>query len=267
MLQEQPDDVQPIESPSAEPVTDLDTQPIPQQASPLPQTPQPIPQAGPPSQTPQPIILPDPQTVPQASQPVQEPRPITLSNPQPGASANRFDLRKISSGISQEWIQTTQEITAQWLYDLGGWIFGGLTITALLLLQVFILLSGFVDHATVVAGLAIAIALPFNLVGLGIVRYFYALNQTAEKARQALAQSSNLDAETLMKFTRASDAFSLEKRKVMDFSVSLALYLSGLFTLIGLSAALWRISWAATLLFLLACVGGAWLVWRVIQSS
>lgn len=240
MLQEQPDDVQPIESPPTEAVTDLDTQPIPQ--------------------TP-----PPPPVIPSSPQPV-SPQPITLPNPQPVAPANRFDMRKVSSALSQEWMQKSQEITAQWLYDLGGWVFGGLIVAALMILQDLISL-GFADRATLIAGLAIAIALPFNLAGLAIIRYFRDLNQVAEKARQALAQSPNLDAETLIKFTRDSEAFPPNKRSVMDSSVSLALYASVLFTTIGLASALWRISWAVTLLFLVACALGVWLVLRVIRSS
>jgi hypothetical protein len=236
MSQEQPDDMQPVASPQPGPVADLDDTQSVAPATPLPHTPQ----------------------------------PITLPSQQPVALTNRLDMRKISTGISavisQEWMQKTQEITAQWLYDLGGWIFGGLIIAALMLLQDLITL-GFADRATLIAGLANAIALPFNLAGLGIVRYFNDLNQTSEKARQALAQSPNLDAEALIKLTRESDAFPPEKHKVMDSSISLALYLSVLFTLIGLSSALWRISWVATLLFLIACVIGVLLVWRVIRSS
>lgn len=168
--------------------------------------------------------------------------------------------------LSADWMQKSEEITARWLYDLGGWIFGGLIVAALMLLQDLISL-GFTDRATLVAGLAIAIALPFNLAGLGVIRYFNALNQAVEEAKRVLGQSANLDAETLIQLTRDSDSFSPGKHRVMDSSVSLALYLSVLFTVIGLSSALWRISWVATVLFLIASVCGVLLVLRVIRSS
>jgi hypothetical protein len=164
------------------------------------------------------------------------------------------------------WMQKSQEITAQWLYDLGGWIFGGLIVVALMLLQDLISL-GFADRAALVAGLAISIALPFNLAGLGIIRYYNDLNRTTEQARLALGQNSNLDADTLIRLARESDAFPPDKHRVMDSSISWALYLSVLFTIIGLSAALWRISWVATLLFLVASVLGVLLVLRVVRSS
>jgi len=252
MSQEHSDETQPREQVHLESVTDLETQPIPQ--------------APPPPQTPQPIVLPEAQPAPQSrSNQGNEPQPITLSNPQP-VPQNRLDLRTISTGISLEWMEKSQKITAKWLYDLGGWIFGGLLIAALLILQVLILL-GFADRATLIAGLTIAIALPFNLAGLGVVRYFRSLHQAVAEARQALGQNTNLDAETLIQLTRDSEAFPPEKHKIMDSSVSLALYVSVLFTIIGLSSALWRISWAATLLFLIACVAGVLLVWRVVRSA
>lgn len=181
---------------------------------------------------------------------------------QPGlvAPQNRPDWRK----MSQSWMEKSQEITAKWLYDLGGWIFGGLIIAALMLLQDLISL-GAVDGAVVVAGLAIAIALPFNLAGLGIIRYFKDLGQATEEARSALAQNSNIDAETLTRLNIDSRALSPRKRKVMDTAVSLALYLSVFFTVIGLSSALWRISWVATFFFLIASVLGLLLVLRVLR--
>ncbi len=213
---------------------------------------------------PSPVPLVEPAGVP--GEPVMVPSPPPVA---PGESASVLlaqpagpDWRK----VSLEWMQKSQEITAKWLYGLGGWIFGGLIIVALMLLQDLISLS-FIDHASLVAGLAITIALPFNLAGLGIIRYFNDLNQAVEEARQTLGQSANLDAATLIKLTRDSEAFSPARHKVMDFTVSLALYISVLFTIIGLAAALWRISWAATLLFIIASVVSVVLVLRVIRYS
>jgi len=188
-------------------------------------------------------------------------QPLTAS-PGLASAPGGPDWRQLSS----DWMQKSEEITARWLYDLGGWIFGGLIVAALMLLQDLITL-GFADRATLVAGLAIAIALPFNLAGLGVIRYFNALNQAVEEAKRVLGQSANLDAETLIQLTRDSDSLPPGKHRVMDSSVSLALYLSVLFTVIGLSAALWRISWVATVLFLIASVCGVLLVLRVVRSS
>ena len=163
-------------------------------------------------------------------------------------------------------MEQSQRITAKFLYDLGAWIFGGLLVAALMLLQVLISL-GSVDHASVVAGVMIAIALPFNLAGLGIIRYFQHLNQTVEEARLGLAQNNSLDAETLDRLTRGSQASPSSKHRALDSAVTIALYLSVLFTVIGLASALWHITWVATLLFLIASAAGVLLILRVLRYS
>ncbi|HEY0752508.1 MAG TPA: hypothetical protein VGD98_00900 [Ktedonobacteraceae bacterium] len=174
----------------------------------------------------------------------------------------RPDLRQ----QSMLWMQKSLEITSKLLYDLGNWIFGGLIVANLMLLQALIGL-GFADRAILVAGLATVLALPFNLAGLGLIRYFNSLNQAAEEARQVLAQNGNLDAGTLIRLTNDSSVFSSGKRQVMDSSVSLALYLSTLFTVVGFASALWHISWAVTLFFIISSVVGVLLVVRVIRYS
>lgn len=182
--------------------------------------------------------------------------------PQVSAKAPGPDWRD----LSMAWMQKSQEMTAQLLYDLGGWIFGGLIIANLMLLQALISL-GFADRAILVAALAVVLALPFNLAGLSVIRYSTALTRAVEEARHTLAQNGNMDAETLINLTRTSAALPDAKRKAMDSSVSLALYLSVLFTIIGLCSALWHISWAATLLFLVASVLSLLLVFRVVRRA
>jgi hypothetical protein len=165
-----------------------------------------------------------------------------------------------------QWMEKSQQITARWLYELGGWIFGGLIIVALMILQDLISL-GSLDRATVVAGLAIAIALPFNVTGLVIVRYFRDLNQAVEEARLALAQNVHAGDETQPGPALASQPFSPAKRRTMDMAVSAALFLSVLFTLIGIASALWRISWVVTILFIIAGILGLLLILRVVRYS
>jgi hypothetical protein len=143
-------------------------------------------------------------------------------------------------------MQKGQQVTARWLYELGGWIFGGLLVAALMVLQDLISL-GSSDRATVIAGLAIALALPFHVSGLIIVRYFRDLSQ-------AVAELAG------------GQAFSPAKSRAMDMAVSAALALGAIFTLIGISSALWRISWAATLFFLLAGGGGLLLIVRAVRA-
>lgn len=138
-----------------------------------------------------------------------------------------------------------QQLTARWLYERGNWIFGGLIVVALVLLQDLVT-SGAGDRvAGLIAGLAIVIALPFDLGGVFIVRYF-----------KDLQQPTSLNDETLQR--QAIDP--QVRRKTLDVAVSTALFLSVLFTLISIGAALWHLSWAVTILFLIACILSALLV-------
>lgn len=182
--------------------------------------------------------------------------------PEQIGTTNRPDWRATFTA----WMEKSQQITARWLYELGGWIFGGLIAAAIMLFPALIAL-GFADRATLIAGLALAISLPFDLAGLAIIRYFKDLTQATEEARAVLAQNANVDAETLTRIKVESEAFTPAKRRVMDFTASLILVVSMLFTLISVGSALWRVSWAVTLLFLIACLVGLWLVIRVIRYS
>src|SRR6266851_2128613 len=136
-------------------------------------------------------VPPEPTNVPTEQVAFPPPPPGVLVTPALAPSAPTRaagpDLQQVSA-----WMRQSQGITAKVLYDLGAWVFGGLIIAALMLLQDLIPL-GSTDRATVVAGLAIAIALPFNLAGLGIIRYFNDVKQTVEEARKTLAQNGTLD--------------------------------------------------------------------------
>ena len=57
----------------------------------------------------------------------------------------------------------------------------------------------------------------------------------------------------------------LVKRQRVDLAVTAVLTLSIFFTVIGLGAALWHISWVVTLFFLLALVGGLVLISRLLR--
>lgn len=173
----------------------------------------------------------------------------TQMPPMPPAARNRPDWRQT---LTSQMI-TNQQLTAHWLYERGYWIFGGLIVVALVLLQDLIT-SNFADRgaqvAALIAALAIVIALPFDLGGVVIVRYFNDLQQGAAVNDETLRRQA-IDPQV--------------RRKTMDTAVSTALFLGVLFTLISIGAALWHLSWAATILFFIACVLSLWLVSRAIR--
>lgn len=166
-------------------------------------------------------------------QPTQIQPPVLEHNP---ASANP---RQRSSSPWQatfaRQIHQGQQGATKWLYDAGSWIFGLLTVTAVILSMDLILL-GSPDHATLIAGLAIAIALPFNLAGLWLAQYLKdPAHATPTPAKKQLIESTGF----------------------------ITMAVGTILTFVGLGSAFWRISWVVTILFLLATVVGLWLISRV----
>jgi hypothetical protein len=164
--------------------------------------------------------------------------------------------------IFERWAEQSQKILVNWLYELGGWIFGGFIVTALMLIQVLISL-GTTDHATLISSIAIAVALPFNIAGLSLVRYFKDLNQAATEAQRFLTQNQTANEETIILGAR-KEAFTPAKKKLLDTSVTVAIGFSAFSTLISISAALWHISWVVTLVFLISGILSLLLLFRVL---
>jgi len=166
------------------------------------------------------------------------------------ANPSRFQRRP---GL-MPFMERGQQVAARWLYELGGWIFGALVAASLMVLQDLIPL-GAPDRVTVVAALACALAIPFHIAGLVIVRYVRDLQQAArELAGQNMGDGSELQ------------ILSPTKRRSLDRAVSTALFLGSFFTLIALAAALGRISWLVAVLFLLASIAGTVLIVRAVRS-
>lgn len=147
------------------------------------------------------------------------------------------------------WTDQSQKTAVKWLNDAGIWLFGTLTATSLILLLDLILI-GSGGPATLVAGLAVAIALPFNLAGLWLVRLFKDLHLTAGEA--LLKQP---DASTI--------TVTPTKKGLVDSTATIALVVGGICTLIGVVAALWRLSWAVPCVFLLSIILALLLASRV----
>lgn len=155
----------------------------------------------------------------------------------------------------QQWMEQSQKIVLKWLYEVGGWIFTGLIAIALMIVQDLISL-GPSDRALLIAAFALAAALPLNLTGLWIVRYIKNLDLAVEEAKQYLAQNKAVDEDTVISLRSDDEAFSAAKKKFTNLVVTIVLALSVLFTLIGISSALWHISWAATIILLISLLAG-----------
>lgn len=171
---------------------------------------------------------------------------MSQTAPDQSVSPAKLDWRQ---GL-QSWMEQSQRIVLKWLYDVGGWIFTGLIAVALMILQNLIAI-GSADRALLVAGLLLAAALPLNLAGLWIVRYLKNLDQAGEEIQNTAGDVTVISVPPVG-FT----ATSPEKRKFTNTILSALLALSVLLTLLGICLALWHISWAATIIFIIAALAG-----------
>lgn len=185
-------------------------------------------------------IFPDPepeQTLDTQPTQIQEPIPNTAYYSAPPPINNRPNRPNWQATFAQQ-IHQSQQGAVKWFNEIGTWIFGTLTVTAIIL-SLDLILLGAQDHATLVSALAIALALPFNLVGLWLAQYLKDPGHAATPA----------------------------KKQLVDAIALITLGVGTLFTLIGLGSALWHISWVVTLIFLLATFAGLWLIVRVLTYS
>lgn len=145
----------------------------------------------------------------------------------------------------QDWLEHNQQVVLKWLYDAGGWIFAGLIAVAFLVLQ-SLMTIGHLDGVLLVAGLTLAAALPLNLAGAWIVRDLKNREQAFVEVTLPAEQSGGPASQT--------PAFSAAQRRFTQTILSVLFGLSVLFTLIGVICALWHISGAVSIVFLIALV-------------
>ncbi len=157
----------------------------------------------------------------------------------------------------RSWMGQSQQIVSQWIYDAGDWIFTGLIAVALLILMSLVAI-GHTDRVLLVAALTLAAALPLNLAGLWIEHYLKNRDQALALGAplQSVIQQSIEDEATVRLPPSSTQAFSARQRSFTNTILSSLLGLSVLLTLIGIIFTFWHISWAVTLVFLIALIVG-----------
>ena len=150
----------------------------------------------------------------------------------------------------QSWMGQSQQIASNWIYDAGGWIFTGLIAVALIII-ISLIAIGRTDPVLFIAALTLAAALPLNLAGMWIARYLKNRDQALAAVPQSQTQQAAEDEATVHLQT-----FSAKQRSFTNTILSSLLGLSVLLTLIGVIFALWHISWAVTVVFLIALIVG-----------
>ncbi len=131
---------------------------------------------------------------------------------------------------------------APWLLDAGIWIFGGLIAFDLLVLASLITV-GPGSTAVMIAAAGFALALPLDLTGLFLLRLMKGLkganfeDELAEAFQEVGYVSDQIPAPT------AFDALRKRRLTVVMRTSAAILALSGLLTLVGVTATLWYMAW------------------------
>lgn len=164
------------------------------------------------------------------------------------------------------WGRVLEQITP-WLLELGAWIFGALIAANLVFLSA-LLAVGRVDVAVQVAGAAMAIALPVNVVGFFLLRLAKDLKQVGlEQLTVQAFQEAGFTAEELGR--AAVTAESSEKKRadsLLAYSYTL-LMLGAVLTVGGVAAALWHLAWWIGVAFIVTSVLGQFIVSRAVSTG
>lgn len=137
-----------------------------------------------------------------------------------------------------------------WLVEMGDWIFAGL-IAAWLVIVAALITIGPADRAITIATAAFALALPFDLAGLILLRL---LRDTVRVDLAGKWEQAVRDAGFPVDEQPAAPAVRVAQQKrrtniVLAYSLGICV-LSVLLTLTGLVAALWHIAWWIGVLFI-----------------
>ena len=149
----------------------------------------------------------------------------------------------------QTWSRTVAGLGAilervtPWLLDLGNWVFGGLIALNLLILG-SLMTIGPVDNAVTVATAALALALPPDVAGFLLLRLAADMKNVdlEQVATSAFVEAGFTAEEQAAEINKPQAAEKRRARVVLRYSYSL-LALTVLFTVVGITAALWHMAW------------------------
>jgi hypothetical protein len=134
--------------------------------------------------------------------------------------------------------------TAPWLFDVGGWVFGGLLALTLVLVSALVTV-GPVDDAILVSIAAFGCALPLEVAGICLVRLVKDVRDVGidDLTLQSFKDAGFPDIETYFPPAAEREA-QRAKRSAVVLRYSLAIAVATIaLTAIGLVAALWYMAW------------------------
>jgi len=172
-----------------------------------------------------------------------------------GPSRSRDDVALVAAeetiDQSRKAFRTVVERTAPWLVEIGSWVFTGLIAFILVAIVPLITIAS-VDRATMIATVALALALPLDLAGLvqdmrlvqdmGRVRF-------DEEWFRALKEAG-LPVETSPSTSPIGGATAAQRTRIVLLYSLVILVMSVLLILTGVTAAPWHVAWWIAVAFL-----------------
>ena len=184
--------------------------------------------------------------------------------PTPSAPPDPSELgRRASDAMS-----VLLERITPWLFDIGTWVFGGLTAFGVLVISA-LLTVGPADAAILVSISALACALPLNVAGICVLRLVKDMKEVGldDLTLQAFKDAGYPEIESY--YPPAGEREVRQKRRrtmALWYSLGMAAALTAVLTVTGLAAALWYMAWWIGVLVLVVAVLSVGLVALVLRE-
>jgi len=177
-----------------------------------------------------------------------------LSGTNPAPPEPNKDVAYVAAQVSLSQIQKASEEalerTTPWLVDVGDWIFAGLIAFDLVVMAPLIVTAS-ADQALTISIVMFALALPLNLAGLVMLRLIKDMAHVGFSEEWARAyQDAGLPLGEQLASPQAREAQRKRRATIVLYYAFAVLTLSVLFTLTGVTAALWHTAWWIGVVFL-----------------
>jgi peptidoglycan/LPS O-acetylase OafA/YrhL len=182
-------------------------------------------------------------------------------------AAEPADLQENAAQSLQGLSNLLDRITP-WLFEVGGWVFGGLFAFSLVLMSALITV-GPIDRAVRIGTAAFAAALPLNVAGIVLLKLIKDAHDISidELALHAFQEAGFPSVEAFFPPAEAKEtARKRPLRLALSYSLGIGVLCVGL-ALTGTVAALWHMSWWIGVLLLAMVLLGAALIALMIRGS
>jgi hypothetical protein len=181
---------------------------------------------------------------------------MSQSDPRPNGQPWDISLTAAEAQYQQSLKAVGMVMTniSPWLFEVGSWIFGGLIAFTLLVLA-SLLTVGPVDLFVKLSTVAFAISLPLNVTGLVLLRLVRDLKPVQLEGITQVFQEAGLTPgqQEIPSIASLEEMRERGTRIVLSITMGI-LGLSSVLTIVGITAALWHMSWWIGVAFLVTVV-------------